>query len=350
MDSSKQIIEEAKFYLAGDDDMGTAAKSLGISRRTLCLHFKRLQQINENLYKLVCERNTQNKAQQKHPIKLTEEQLIKEAESFLASDLTIKEMAKTLGVSEKTLKSHFKKLKTISPKLYEEIEKREKQSTISQEDTIEQYIREANEYLSGNYTLQQLASILGMDESTLRSHFKKIKDYNPKLYIQIEEKSRENRFHDKEYDESYIEEAIEYITNDLTMEQTAKKLGISLSTLQNHFQRVKEMDLDLNEKIVEKTKRQIHNGTITGGQRGKATRRYSDAEILEIVHIIISSELTYEEASTLLEIPKSTIYELTHSDAVSKELKDQLDMVAEANIRNCSVGYLIEESEKRGIR
>ena len=45
MDNRNKIIEEANFYLSSQLDMGNAAKILGISRRTLQLHFKKLQNI-----------------------------------------------------------------------------------------------------------------------------------------------------------------------------------------------------------------------------------------------------------------------------------------------------------------
>lgn len=351
MDNSSKIIEEANFYLASDFDMGTAAKKMGISRRTLQLHFKKLKNIDQNLYDLVCKRNIQNIAKQEHPTIITEEQLKKEAEEFLTSDLTIKEMAKKLGISENTLILHFEKIKDLFPKLYEEIKKKAKQNIINQEEIpIEQCIIEAQEYLKSDYTIKQLANILGIKESTLRRHFEKIKNYDYELYSLIKLKSKKNRFHDKVYDESYIEEANEYITNNLSMEETAKKLGISLSTLQKHFQKIREIDINLYEQIAEKNRRQIKKGNITGGQIGKATRRYTDEEILVIVQEIIKSELSYEEASEIFGIPKSTIYELTHSDAVSKELKDKLDVVAEANIRKRTVSFLIEENTRRGIK
>ena len=58
--NEKQIIEEAKLYISNDKTISDTACDLGISKRTLQLHIKKLEAINPELYKLVLEKSKMN--------------------------------------------------------------------------------------------------------------------------------------------------------------------------------------------------------------------------------------------------------------------------------------------------
>ena len=53
MIDEKIIVHEAEEYVNNNMTIKETADSLGISRKTLQLHFKRLKKIDENLYKRV---------------------------------------------------------------------------------------------------------------------------------------------------------------------------------------------------------------------------------------------------------------------------------------------------------
>ena len=55
---------------------------------------------------------------------------------------------------------------------------------------------------------------------------------------------------------------------------------------------------------------------------------------------MIDKALSYKDAEEKFGIPKSTIYELVHSELVSKELRDKLDILAEANIHDITMEEL----------
>ena len=78
----------------------------------------------------------------------------------------------------------------------------------------------------------------------------------------------------------------------------------------------------------------MKTGRIIGGMTGKATPSYTKEEANEIANEIIENYYTYEEAASVYGIPKSTIYEMVHSDYVDENTKMQLDLVAEHNNKN----------------
>ena len=102
-------------------------------------------------------------------------------------------------------------------------------------------VEEANAYISNDLSVEETAKTLGISRRTLQIHLRKIKEINPELYKLVLKKQQSRTT--KEYSPKYIEEALEYINNDLTLEQTAQKLGISKRTLQLHFEKVREIDL-----------------------------------------------------------------------------------------------------------
>ena len=331
MDNSAKILEEARFYLASDLDMGDAAKTLCVSKRTLQLHFKKLQNIDKALFELIVQKNKDNQANQEHPQILTIEQIVQEANEYLSSDLTIEQFAKKIGESSKTMYNHFERLKHSHPDIYIRIKKKNENNYISSQfyETIpiSQCLNEALEYLASDLTFKEYAEKLGIVEERVlwKYHFDKLKDDYPEIYEKIKLKNQ-TTMHSSQitciYTESqYDDIAREYITNDLTMEETASKLGISLSTLQNIFTKIELTNHALFKEINNKKTKQIAEGKKKGASLGKVKVRYTQEQAIAIANAIINEELSYEEASEICGIAKSTIYEMTHSEYVDEETK-----------------------------
>lgn len=149
--------------------------------------------------------------------------------------------------------------------------------------------------------------------------------------------------------EQIIQEAKSYINSDKTIDETAKDLRISTRTLQLHLGKLKIIDPKLHELVLDKKEKMQIKGRIKGGQIGKVSPSYTKEKAENVAHIIIEKEYTYEEASKVLGIPKSTIYEMVHSPIVNEELKNMLDAVAVANTKGLTVDELISRN-KRGNR
>lgn len=137
-----------------------------------------------------------------------------------------------------------------------------------------------------------------------------------------------------------IEEANIYISNELSIKETASLLGVSKRTLQIHLSRLEEIDKKLYKLVSEKKSKNIKEGRILGGKIGKATPRYSKELANKIANEIILSELTYEEAALEFGIPKSTIYEMVHSSYIDANTKNMLELVALSNNKKVLVSNL----------
>lgn len=130
------------------------------------------------------------------------------------------------------------------------------------------------------------------------------------------------------------DEAWEYINNDLTERETAEKLGINRRTLQLHLKKLASINQGLHNLVLKKKESNIKTGRIKGGTIGKVTGpTYTREEANIVANGIIRESYTYEEAASVYGVPKSTIYEMVHSDFVSEETKMQLDLVAAHNNR-----------------
>ena len=127
------------------------------------------------------------------------------------------------------------------------------------------------------------------------------------------------------------EEALTYIGNDKTVAETALELGISRRTLQIHLKQIGVVDPLLYGLVLKKKESNMKTGRIIGGMTGKATPSYTKEEANRIADGIIENCYTYEEASKVYGIPKSTIYEMVHSSYVSEGVKMMLDLVAISN-------------------
>lgn len=132
--------------------------------------------------------------------------------------------------------------------------------------------------------------------------------------------------------EQIVLEAKEYINNNLTERETAEKLGVSRRTLQLHLKQLYLIDPMLHSLVVKKKESNLKAGRIKGGQIGKITSpTYTRIDALRIARGIINNSYTYEEAADVYGVPKSTIYEMVHSDYVPEYMQMQLDLVAARN-------------------
>ena len=145
-----------------------------------------------------------------------------------------------------------------------------------------------------------------------------------------------------------IYEAEEYINNNLSVKETAIVLGVSKRTLQLHFKRLEQIDKNLYDKVRAKQEQNQQAGRIKGGQNGKATPNFDPKLPEAIASYMIHYELTYEETSEEYEIPKSTIYEMTHNPKyVDPDLIRRLDLLAMANQHKMTVESYIEKNQKK---
>lgn len=131
-----------------------------------------------------------------------------------------------------------------------------------------------------------------------------------------------------------IYEAQMYLNGDLSISKLADSLGISKKTLQNHFKQLELIDKELYDQVQKKKEQNITAGQVLGGQTGKATSSHTKEEIENIAKNMINLGLTYREAEDYFKIPKSTIYELLHSGALSDELTEGIDSLADNNNQN----------------
>ena len=57
-----KILEEAKVYIEGSSNIEETAKKLGISKKTLQIHLKKLQELNPDVYQLILKKRKENSA------------------------------------------------------------------------------------------------------------------------------------------------------------------------------------------------------------------------------------------------------------------------------------------------
>ena len=141
-----------------------------------------------------------------------------------------------------------------------------------------------------------------------------------------------------------INEANEYINNDLTIEETSKKLGISKRTLPLHFKSLELIDSGLFKLVTDKKELQQVRGRVKGGQNGKRNVTWTVEQARFIADEFVKQGLTYEEAEKVFDIPKSTIFEMLNSDAIDEDRRKKLVIAIEENIRKKSIDRIIEEN------
>ena len=147
--------------------------------------------------------------------------------------------------------------------------------------------------------------------------------------------------------ERIIEEAKYYLESSKTLKEVAEELHISLRTLQLHIKKLPEINNDLYSLLLNKQKAAKRAGRKIGGQNGKRTVSYTYEKAQEIKNLIITHQLTYQEASLCTGISTSTIYDMVHSAFISEEDKIKLDLIAEANKKKITVEEYQERHRKR---
>lgn len=147
--------------------------------------------------------------------------------------------------------------------------------------------------------------------------------------------------------ERIIEEANYYLKSDKTLKEVAEELQISLRTLQLHIKKLPEINSDLYNLVLNKQKAAQIAGRKIGGQKGKRTVSYTYEKAQEIKNLIISHQLTYQEAFLCTGISTSTIYDMVHSAFISEEDKLKLDLIATANKKKITVEEYQERHRKR---
>lgn len=132
------------------------------------------------------------------------------------------------------------------------------------------------------------------------------------------------------------EEARTYIGSEMTVKETASYCGVSKRTLQLHLRKLEELNPELHKLVLKKQQRQIILGQKKGGSIGRRKPNYTPENATDMAEFLIKNQATYKEASEITGIPSSTIYDMTHSKYIPRELQEKLSMVAEANHRQLS--------------
>lgn len=111
MASNEDILKEADYYLENDVTIEKASSDLGISKRTLQLHLKKLESIAPEKAKLVADKKLNNEKQGrilggtlgKRMPSWTHEEAKKVANQMLNQEMTYREAEDTLGIPKSTL-------------------------------------------------------------------------------------------------------------------------------------------------------------------------------------------------------------------------------------------------------
>ena len=148
-------------------------------------------------------------------------------------------------------------------------------------------------------------------------------------------------------EEVIIFEAQTYVNSNKTIQEIASDLHISKRTLQLHIKKLETINKKLYVQVKEKQKSNETIGRVKGGQNGKRSTTISKEKAEELANYLLRHETTYQDASSRFDIPKSTIYEATHSDNISSELRSMLDTLAEAHNHDLTVADYKNKMEKK---
>ena len=86
------------------------------------------------------------------------------------------------------------------------------------------------------------------------------------------------------------------------------------------------------KKIVLKKYENEQKGKVKGGQTGVRKSSYTRDEALKIYDYIIKNCATYRQAEEEFQIPRSTIYEIVHSNLLTDDEKKKINLVSESNV------------------
>lgn len=111
MANDEQILKEANYYLDNDLTIEQASRDLGISKRTLQLHLKKLESIAPDVFKLVVDKKISNERRGKikggtlgkRGPSWTEEDAISIASKMIEKELTYEQAEKEFGIAHTTL-------------------------------------------------------------------------------------------------------------------------------------------------------------------------------------------------------------------------------------------------------
>lgn len=119
------------------------------------------------------------------------------------------------------------------------------------------------------------------------------------------------------------------IVNKATIEKTANKFGLSISSIKKYI----NIDLPLIDVGIYKAVKMVQQGLINegvkkGGTIGKRQPKYSEFESLEMAETIIKEGLTLKDASIKFNVPKSSIHNRIR-DIEDEEIQSELDKLYE---------------------
>lgn len=143
--------------------------------------------------------------------------------------------------------------------------------------------------------------------------------------------------------EDILREADYYLNNDVTIEQASSDLGISKRTLQLHMKKLESIAPDKFKLVQDKKENSVRQGRVVGGSVGKRNPVWSRDEAIVIAKRMVEENLTYEQAEKEFGIPKSTIYEMTHSNLKDEKIESLLYALAIANKKGTTLDEFLKE-------
>lgn len=149
---------------------------------------------------------------------------------------------------------------------------------------------------------------------------------------------------DKMY-EKIIREAIFYLVHNFSLEKAAEELSISKRTLQLHLKKLEVCYENIYRLVKEKKKNNQIAGRASHVSKGGKTSMYDQGMVNNICDKMLQNGYTYQEASEILDIPSSTLFELMKR--VDEKRRTDLEVLATANRKNQSINKYLEEHERK---
>lgn len=142
--------------------------------------------------------------------------------------------------------------------------------------------------------------------------------------------------------EKIIEVANFIIENKATMEETAVYAKRSISSIKKYINdddKLKSISPELYENVKKVQNIIINEGNIRGGKKGstRGNRKNSDNQIIGIMHEMIEKRLTIEEASSIYDIPTSTLYERIN-ECKDRQLLSKIEKLYNENKKRATKG------------
>ena len=128
--------------------------------------------------------------------------------------------------------------------------------------------------------------------------------------------------------EQILNEANYYLGNNVNVDQASQALGISRRTFQLHMKKLEEIHPIKAAMVRAKRTGNIKAGNIKGGQISKRGVSYTSEEATKAAFEMIQHDESYREVSTILGIPKSTLYEMINSKGLSPDKIESLYVIA----------------------